>query len=183
MNYFTPERLVRLQDHSEERQFLAALEDWESTLESYRQHLHEIQGEVSGSPSRSSEKPQKFLKFLTTVSLHDARVLEMYWGGRSRFRIALHPESQPGRLVILTYSLVQPPQIKRHVLPEQLRSEPVAWLYDELTREDGSSAGKRVFRHTILLSDGSEVGLPFSSVAIERPIPLVPAVPAHSGSV
>jgi hypothetical protein len=182
MNYFTPERLVRLQDRSNERQFLAALDEWEGILESYRHHLNELQREMGGKQSPSSSNSRRFLNFLTTVSLHDARVLEMYWGGRSRFRIALHPESPSGRLVILSYSLTQPPQIKPHVLPEPLLSEPIAWLYDELALEEGTGKGKRVFCHAILLSDGSEVRLHFGSVSIERPIPLVPAIPASPGS-
>jgi len=182
MKYFTPERLVRLQDHSDENQFLAALDDWEHALENYWQQVNEIQQRLRVIQPPLPKNLQEFLKFLTTVSLHDARVLDMYYGGRSRFRITLHPEVPPGRLVILTYSLAQPPQIEHNVLPEQLRSEPTAWMYDELTLEGGTDKGRRLFRHNILLSDGSEVSLHFCHVKIERPVPLVPAVPANFGS-
>ena len=178
VNYFTPERLVRLQDHSDERQFLAALDDWEQALEGYRHHLNDIQPKLCRILRQSPAFLRRFLKVLTTTSLHDASVLDMYSVGRSRFRITLHPESQPGRLLILTYSLTQPPRIKPHVLPEQLRSEPTTWLYDELTLEDWTGQEKPIYWHSILLSDGSEVELRFYYVAIEHPIPLVPAVSA-----
>lgn len=182
MKYFTPERLARLQDHSEERQFLAALDDWEHALEDYWQQLNEIQQRLRGIQPPLPKNLQEFLKFFTTVSLHDARVLDMYFGGRSRFRITLHLEFQPERLVVLTYSLVEPPRIKVNVLPEQLHSEPIVWLYDELTLEPQSGKEKPVFHHAILLSDGSEVRLRFCSVTIERPVPLVPAVPTEAAS-
>jgi hypothetical protein len=178
MKYFTRERLVRLQDHSDEQRFLAALDDWENSLKDYQQQLSTIKQHLRAIGHRIPA----LLKFLTMVSLHDARVLDMYSGGRSRFRITLHPEFQPGRLVILTYSLTQPPQIGRNVLPEHVRLEPITWLYDELTLEDRTGEEKPMFRHAILLSDGREVQLCFRHVAVERPIPVVPAVAAASGS-
>jgi hypothetical protein len=187
MKYFTPERLVRLQDHSDERQFLAALDDWEAVQHSYLHHLGEIQQGLSIMescviPLPSPGNLRKFIKFLTTVSLHDALVLDMDCGGRSRFRITLHPESQRERLVILTYTLAQPPQIKHQVLPEQVCSEPITWLYDELTLPDWKGNEPKTFQHTILLSDGREVGLCSRDVTIDLPTSLVPAVPDDPGS-
>jgi len=183
MKYFTPERLARLQDQTDERQFLAALDDWERALEDYWQQLNEIQQRLHVIQPPLPKNLQEFLIFLTTVSLHDARVLDMYFGGRSRFRITLHPELPVGRLVILTYSLIHPPQIEHNILTEQLRSEPTAWMYDELTLESRTDKGGRIFCHDILLSDGSEVRLRFGNVTIERPVPLVPAVPADSSTL
>lgn len=178
MKYFTPERLSRLQDHSDERQFLAALADWERVLEAYWKQLNETQQKLRVIQPSVSKNLHEFLVFFSTVSLHDARVLDMYYyEGGSRFRITLHPEFQPERLVVLTYTLDEPPQIQANVLPEQLRTEPIRWLYDELTLES-SKMGIRSLSHSILLSDGSEVKLCFSYVAIERPVPLVPAVPS-----
>lgn len=179
MKYFTPERLARLQDHSDERQFLAALDDWERALKDYQQQLEEIPRRLRAMQLRLPKNLDEFLKFFNTVSLHDARILDMYFGGRSRFRITLHPEFQPERLVVLTYSLDEPPWIQTNVLPEQIRSEPISWLYDEVTWDGQTREGKQVLRHTLLLSDGREVGLCFYYVTIERPISLVPAVPAN----
>lgn len=182
MKYFTPERLARLQDHSDEKQFLAALDDWERALEDYWQQLNDTQQRLRAIQPPLPRNLLEFLKYFTTVSLHDARVLDMYFGGRSRFRITLHPEFQPERLVVLTYSLDEPPQVQASVLPEQLRSEPITWLYDEVILEDNRNGREPLFHHSILLSDGSEIGLRFRSVTIERPVPLVPAAPVNLGS-
>lgn len=186
MRYFTPERLVCLQDHSDQRQFLAALDEWEKALENYRNHLSDIQRELGIMescliPLQSPGNLQKFITFLMTVSLHDAPILDIDSGGRTRFRITLHPEYQPGCLVILTYTLAQPPRINQQVLPEELCSKPIAWLYDELTLPDWKGKEPKAFQHTILLSDGSEVGLCFHDVTIECPTPPVPAVRADPG--
>jgi hypothetical protein len=178
MNYFTPERLVRLQDHSDEQQFLAALDEWERAQADYREQLEDIEQGLRAILRRLPENLRTFFRFLDTVSLHDARVLVMTWGG-DLFRVILHPESQKGRLVVLTYSLEQPPQIQANVLPEQLRSEPISWLYDEVAWDGRTRKGEQMLRHTILLSDGSEVVLRFADVTIERPVPLVLAVPAN----
>lgn len=178
MKYFTPERLVRLQDRSNERQFLAALESWEQALNDYRRQLEDIQQRLRTIQPQPPKYLHKFFRFLDTVSLHDARVLVMSWGGERHFRIILHPELQPERLVVLSYSLREPPQIQANVLPEQLRSEPISWLYDEVTLEDQTRKGKQILRHTILLSDGREVGLCFYYVTIELSISLVPVLAA-----
>ena len=114
-----------------------------------------------------------------SVSLHDAWVLDMWWSGRTRFGITLLPESDPSRLVVLTYSLLEPPAVEQDVLPESVRSEPVAWLYDELDFKDNSRRGGATFTQRILLSDGREVGLHFRNVSVMRPVGLVPASPAN----
>lgn len=178
MNYFTPERLVRLQDHSDEKQFLAELDDWEQALKGYRRQLEEIQQRLRAIQPQFPKHLHKFFRFLDTISLHDARILVMSWGGERHFRIALHTEFQPERLVVLTYSLREPPQIQANVLPEQFRSEPISWLYDEVTLDDRTRKGKPVLRHSILLSDGREVGLCFYYVTIELSISLVPVLAA-----
>lgn len=178
MNYFTPDRLIPLQDHSDERRFLAALDDWECTLAEYRQHLKEIQQKLAAVHLLPNNL-QEFLIYFNEVSLHDAHVLDMYFRECNCFRITLQPEFQPERLVVLTYSLDEPPQIRANVLPETLRSEPISWLYDEITWDGSTREGKPLLHHSILLSDGREVGLSFDSATIERPITLVPPVPTN----
>jgi hypothetical protein len=173
MNYLTPERLVRLQDRSDETHYLAALDDWEHALRQYREHLLQL----------GRELPPDLHELLVTVALHDARVLDMWWGGRSQFTITLHPELPPSHLVVLTYSLLEPPSIGETVLPDALRSEPVAWLYDELDRGEPDPKGGPGFLHRILLSDGREVRLRFRSATVKRPVPVVPAVPVPEGAM
>jgi len=169
VNHFTPERLVRLQDRSDERKFLAALDEWEHALASYQEQLTRIRSELPG------DLPQ----LLDTVSLHDARVLDMWWGGRSQCTITLHTEADPARLVVLTYSLAGPPEVHPDVLPEAVRSRPVSWLYDELDFAGAGQPGGPAFVHSILLSDGREVRLLFRNVTVKRPVPLVPDVHAE----
>jgi hypothetical protein len=103
------------------------------------------------------------------VYLHDARVLNIHEGSRSRFTITLHPESTPERLAILSYTLTEPPRVTQDVLPDDRRREPTAWLYDELAVEEGH------FRHDILLSNGWEVSLRFRAASVTQPRALLPA--------
>jgi len=107
VNYFTSERLVRLQDRADEHSFLTALNDWENALKAYNDQFERIRGQLPGD----------MRKLIEAVSLHDARVLDMWWGGRTQFTVTLHPESDPLRLVVLNYSLVEPPTVEGNVLP------------------------------------------------------------------
>jgi hypothetical protein len=169
MNHLTPQLLVRLQDRSDERTFLTALDDWERALTNYQTQLAQIRESL----------PAELQRLLDTVSLHDARVLDMWWGGRSQFTVTLHPESDPSRLVVLTYSLAGPPEVHQDVLSPAVRSEPVAWLYDELEFGKDSRPEEPTFTHSILLSDGREVRLRFRNLTVKRPIPLVPVAPTE----
>ena len=164
MKYFTPERYLRLQDRSNEQGFLMALEDWERAVAEYREHLEQMRAKA----------PNGLRQLSDLVCLHDAAVLDMWWGGRTRFTITLHPESEPSRLVILTYSLLASPEVSK-VLPEAVRPRPVGWLYDELNVINQS--GESGFSHDILLSDGREVFLQCRGVTVLRPIPLIPSTP------
>jgi hypothetical protein len=172
LKYFLPELLVRLQDRSDEHRFLAALDEWERALAKYQEQLTQIRGAL----------PDTLPRLLDTVALHDARVLDMWWGGRSQCTITLLPEADPSHLVVLTYSLAGPPDIHPDVLPEAVRSRPVAWLYDELVFADEVHSEGPEFVHSILLSDGREIRLRFRGVTVERPVPLVPAVPSADGN-
>jgi hypothetical protein len=174
VRYFTPERLVRLQDHSDERRFLAALEEWEAAVAAYREQLHRIQEAL----------PAGLRHLVNTVALHDARVIDLSRGQRSRFTIILQPESDPSRQVVLAYSLVEPVEIIEDALPEAARSQPLQWLYDELEDVQGADnssqrerSGARTFLHSILLSNGWEVKLRFGRVNVTRPVSLLQRLP------
>jgi hypothetical protein len=176
MKYFTPERYLRLGNLQDEASFLAAHRDWERALARYRQHLGKIQDHV----------PAGLRRLIESVYLHDARVLDIWQGTVSRFTITLQPESDPARLVVLSYSLVAPPSVKRAVLPAEACSEPPAWLYDELDLVKPAGNGGRgnpkglagAFVHEILLSNGWEIHLRFRDATVTRPVPLIPATPA-----
>jgi hypothetical protein len=166
MRYFTPERYARLSNLNSREAFLAAQEEWEQAVAAYKQHLRSIREKL----------PIRLRRLIETVYLHDARVLDMWWGGKTRFTITLQPESDPSRLVVLAYSLLAPPELDPEAIPDELRSSPAAWLYDELNVSGNGRAKGTAFTHDILLSDGREVRLRFRNVLVNRPIPLVPAV-------
>src|SRR5213080_2959639 len=112
MKHFTPERYLRLGNLDDRTAFLAAQDDWERALTNYKDQLSRIRQKLPGG----------LRNLLDFTYLHDARVLDMWHGRRSRFNITLHPESAPAKLVVLSYSLVAPPQIIRDALPETVRS-------------------------------------------------------------
>ena len=116
--------------------------------------------------------PRGLRTLVESVYLHDARVLAMHQSEKD-FLITLQPPSDPERLVVLGYSLVEEPIISQNVLPPDHRREPIQWLYDELEldRAEGprglpAPAGRPTIRHNILLSNGWElccVFAPFGS--------------------
>jgi hypothetical protein len=175
VKHLTAERLLRLQDRSTTARFHAALDDWEAALATYRRHLQRI----------APKLPSGLRRLLTSVSFHDAHVLAIGQGrGRGRgsaFSITLHPQSDPAHLLVLDYTVVEPPR-KTMALPQEACSEPVAWLYDELdvvAKRKGHTAP--TFLHQILLSNGWEIRLHFSSVAIKRPAALLPCGRGDNG--
>jgi hypothetical protein len=157
MKYFTPERYLRLGNLHDRQAFLAAHEDWERAIKAYKTRLRTI-----------ADKLPAGLRPLQSIYLHDARVLDIWQGAVSRFTITLQPESDPCKLVVLAYSLVEAPTIVQDVLPADNRSEPIAWLYDELDVEGASSL------HNILLSNGWEIRLRFRKASVLRPVSLIP---------
>jgi hypothetical protein len=181
VKYFTPERLVQLQDRANRETFLAALEDWESALQAYQEHLGRIREIL----------PLALRRLLRSASFHDAEVIDVWppkpKGQPGRFTIILQPESDPARRIVLRYSLEDSPRINKTALPEIARSRPMAWLYDELDVEppvgEEHSVGTegRIFTHDILFSNGWEVGLRFRKVTVERPPSLISAGAGSSG--
>ena len=184
MRYFTPERFVKLQQHDDPT-FPSALEAWERTVQEYEAHLQEINPLLADGASR----------FVALGSLHDAGVVGM-WHTQTRLTIALQEEGRTEQLLLLTYSLVEPPYLDPAALPEHYRSSLAAWLYDEIDVERDTvfdvsarlqlkalpaNAGEppraAVYTHAILLSNGWELRLRFYQLAITRPTALLPSVP------
>jgi hypothetical protein len=121
MRYFTPERWARLQDVSERTAFARATREWEQALADYRQ-------ELNGALPRL---PPALRRFAQRVCLHDATVLGE-WQGRTRLHLLVRPEGGGDRLVLLTYTLVEPPRVTVAALPAELRSPQPVWMYDEV---------------------------------------------------
>jgi hypothetical protein len=178
MKYFTPERYLRLGNLDDEQAFLAAGQQWEEAISAYREQLQRIRKEL----------PSALRRLVETVYLHDARVLSMHQN-EQQFVITLQPESDPQRLVVFGYSLVEEPLIHQQVLPPERCREPIEWLYDELDLDRPESprglpepAAKPTFRHNILLSNGWEVVLRFRSAWVSRPLRVIPIAPRSRGS-
>ena len=172
MKFFTPERYLQLGNLGDEQAFLTAQQQWEEALTAYDKHLQAIRKEL----------PRSLRSLVESVYLHDARVLTMHQIDQEFF-ITLQPPSDPDRLVVIGYSLVEEPRVEQAVLPAERRREPIEWLYDELTldRPEGprglpAPPGKPTLRHNILLSNGWEVKLRFRSVWVKRPIRVVPVL-------
>jgi hypothetical protein len=171
MKHFTPERYLRLGNLDNEQAFLAAQQEWEQAISGYGEQLQQIHKEL----------PSGLRKLVKTVYLHDARVLSMHQN-EEQFVITLQPESDPERLVVLGYSLVEEPVVNTQSLPPERCREPVEWLYDELDLDRPESprglpappSGKPTFRHNILLSNGWEVILRFRSAWSSRPLRVIP---------
>ena len=172
MKYFTPERYLRLGNLDDEAAFMTAQEDWEKALSSYREQLQRIRKDL----------PRSLRNLVESVYLHDSRVLTMHQDDATFF-VTLQPPSDPERLVVLGYSLVEEPLIDPNALPPHLRREPIEWLYDELDldRPEGprglpALSGEPTMRHSILLSNGWEVLLRFRSAWVKRPLRVIPVV-------
>ncbi len=107
MKYFTPKRLVQLQDRSNKRRFLAALDAWEDSASAYQRQFDRIK----------SALPAGLRGLARSVCLHDAQVVDILRAKRNKFTIILQPESDPLRQVVLSYTLAEPAQIVEDLLP------------------------------------------------------------------
>lgn len=173
MRHFTAARYLNLGRLDDEQQFLAAQSAWEEAVVAYRDQLQRIRKQL----------PRGLVRLVTTVYLHDARVLAMHQSEQD-FLITLHPISTPSRLAVIGYSLVEEPTIMQGVLPSDHCRDPIVWLYDELDldRPEGprglpDPSGKPTYRHDILLSNGWEVRLRFRSAWVKQPLGVLPVGP------
>ena len=183
MKYFTPELFVKLQECEDQSAFRAVNASWEDAIRRYRERLGEIRtGPKDGVRDFSRRK-----------SLHDAQVVDI-GVSEKRLTIVLQETTAAG-LVSLTYSLVDSPLIDRAAIPEQHRSSPTSWLYDEIDRDEdtaydpklrllaktsglpegerGEPRWKPIFHHSILLSNGWEVRVRFHRLAVARTTSLI----------
>jgi hypothetical protein len=163
MKHFTPQRWIQLQHVEDERAFYAAQAEWQRAVTGYRESI------VQAAP----RLPPELRQFAQGESLHDATVLGD-WRGRSRLCILVRPERPTHHLVLLTYTLVEPPRVA-FVLPAEYRSEGAGWMYDEvgIEEETGPDADP-IFTHAILLRDGREIRLRFRRFTYSRPEPGLP---------
>src|SRR5262245_46244763 len=122
MKYFTPERYVRLQDLTDEKSVRAAIQEWEDATAEYARHLEKLLPKL----------PKGLRTFAKSRSLHDAEVLAMWQEGTGRLKIVVQRENDPTHVLLLGYSLTEPPRVDRAALPEPHRTVTPTWLYDEI---------------------------------------------------
>src|SRR5262249_38266190 len=173
MNYFTPERWLRMQNMAQPQLVHAALEDWYRALDEYRAELKRILLEGKAYADLRS--------FASHVSLHDGCVLASWFAG-SRLHLLVRPERPATRLVSLAYDLAGEPSMVAHTFPAEVRTDSLEWMYDEvsLLRQPSSAEEEPIFAHNILLGNGWELCIPFTRLRLGRPSTWLP-IPSQDG--
>ncbi len=168
LRFFTPELYIRFgSDDDDEAD--AADESWEMAIRAYDKHLRVIRKKLPRSAVALSE-----------LCFHDWEVLafgnqnlnaDEFFPGRdsSPMRMDLRAAGlslQNGELITdLIYILADRIRKNRAKKHKQFSGGDRLWLYDEVDEYD-DMPGTSV--HRILLSDGSEIEIPFSTVIIRK---------------
>ncbi len=168
MKFFTPDLLERF-GSEDEQVALAAQEELEQRSEEYARHLRAIEAEL---PPRFRELQQQFY-------LHDARAVsplvpwpasvpwpiqaELLWpagpGPWPSFWLALQLDAPPRDFLVLHYRFVRAQEAQRR---QPLRGDAcpyLEWQHDEIEITPGPDGPE--FHHSILFTDGLELGLRF----------------------
>jgi hypothetical protein len=174
MRYFTPDILIR-GNASDDTVSDAADDEWDAASTAYQARLAEL-----------NDRLPDDVRDLLGLCLHDGELLA--WGDPGALARATHAvlpimgrTPRVDRSVVavrlddvvtsIEYQLAGPvassPQ--RTEKPFTARDH-VAWLYDEVDQSPGSAT---TYLHRVLLSDGREVEVPFTSVSVRR-FPLLP---------
>jgi hypothetical protein len=160
MKYFTRDRYLAMQNEQDEAMD-AADADWEAAAGAYDAQLQTIRPAM----------PESGRQLLDGFYLHDARVLSMGQRGDS-FVISLQLNVPPNDLLTITYRLAGPVDVKKDVFSWVKNAYVADWLYDEV--ELIQEGEKKHFVHSILLSSGWEIELPFTDVQTTTAFPLLP---------
>jgi hypothetical protein len=154
MKYFTRERFLALQrpDRAD-----TADADWEDAVSRYEAYLQTVR------PGLAPETRE----LLDGHYLHDARVLSLAQQGE-RFIVSLQLEAPPQDLLTVTYTLAGAPAFRQEPFPWASGPAQPLWLYDEL------EAGPDHLTHSILLSNGWEIDVPFREVELATARPIYP---------
>jgi hypothetical protein len=173
MKYFTPE-LIHAYGSDDPAVWREAERRWDAACTVYAAHLDAIKPNFPPGLRRLEEN----------FNLHDAVVQGL--GQRDgKLLIVVQLDRPPQPLLILAYDLVGEPQIREDALHPEDRSSgsQVDWQHDEIEQSSGSA-----WQHTILLSNGWEVRIPFRDVQVEEvaallPIPRPAVTPTPMGAM
>ncbi len=169
MKHFTRELIES--GRSQDRATLNRQEElWDEACDRYFSQLDTLK----------SDMPPGLKQLVDSYYLHDAIVQSMGQKGDA-FLIVLQLDTPPGPLLAFTYRLVREPIVEKEALPAHLRSrgEIVEWQYDEIERVPGEPV---TWSQSILFSNGWEVTLHFSDLAVMEMASLLPASGVSSGS-
>lgn len=162
MRYFTPARYLALQDFSSDEAMNAADAAWEAAVDEYEASLDTIRPTLPDN-----------LRQLVGWYLHDSAVVSMAKRD-GRFDVTLQLEPPPRDLLTISYDLVGEAVIDEKALTQPGRRRPL-WMYEEL------SAIPAGYQHSILLSNGWELTVPFADVQLTRSAAVFP-VPTQSAA-
>ena len=154
MKHFTPELLRRFAS-KEDAIAEAAEVEWERACEEYRKHLRVVEPKL----------PVSAREFLRDYNMHDAHLIAHEVGKEDDTLSLLFQLDGTESGLQLTYWLRRAKST--FILPERKKGPlEVEWLYDELDVID-----KRLFKHSILMTGGVELGLAFHKLQL-HPIEL-----------
>jgi hypothetical protein len=152
MKYFTPQLLDKFRS-KDDKVADQASERWEKEAQAYTEYLQGVH----------SQLPAPLLQLFGNYYLHDAEVV--FAGRKERdYFVTVKLDAPPGDFLWLQYELVAEPIILQHHAGP-VTHVPVQWLYDEIEiLHDGTRFfifPQTHFRHSILLTNGSELQISF----------------------
>ncbi len=159
MKYFTPE-LYLLGSSSNETEVDRAEAAWDLAIHQYQQYLK----------AHRSEMPAN-VRELADSCFHDASLLDwrIHEFGPRR-RMATVSLEQRHEIIEIIYFVWSTPRRTRRRKTWPFSPKEVCWLYDEIEIVDDSPVHFPSFGYIqrVLLSDGSELEIPFSDVVVHR---------------
>ena len=138
----------------------AADADWERAVADYERHVESIRPKLT----------ESIRHLLDEYYLHDAEVFFMGQTG-DNLVIALRLEIPPRNFLVLTYMLLEPPNVMATNWPGENLSSRALWLVDEI---DLGVNAEPNYRQSILFSNGWQVQLNFRDVQIVTVKALLP---------
>jgi hypothetical protein len=149
MRFYTRELYLRF-NSSDPAEADEADEAWEQADRDYEKQLARLRKRM----------PPDVRQLADRVCLHDASV--MWWGSKQTFAMVVL-QHEDGSTVNLTYVLENGIREIRRPKGWPFSAKDRHWLYDEVDRDPRNPAG---YLHRILLSDGTELEIPFSRVSV-----------------
>jgi hypothetical protein len=147
MKFFTHQRLASLQS-GDAAEIASALSAWDASAARYSRHLESIRPQLAAGA----------VDLVEQWSFHDEQLLNVSYQDGDKLSLILRQQNQ---LQVLTFVLVAAPTLVQSEHPPAFASAGLLWLYEELDLDGGATVIH------ILLSDGSELIIPFAAVSVQ----------------